>query len=330
MAGCEREVYTAMNRDLAPVVVYTYTRLAHLRQTIFALQQNYLASRTVLYVVSDGPKVDAHKPLIDNLRQYVDSVSGFREVVRIYRNKNLGTPTSIFEAEERVVNDHGCVISMEDDNVSSRNYLNFMNGGLEAYWDDPSVFSVCGYCPPISVPDDFPAEYWFHRWNMSWGYALWKHKYYKIYPLVNSFDEFKRQGLLRKVRAAGGLCITDSLLRDHKKKCIFPDAVLCAKMIGQDLCSVIPAVSKIRNIGSDGTGVSGSRLASKHDVKLDDRPVIDFAFAGKPEMNDRLVFETIKFNNSGILTRVSRHLGIYHELMTFKYWMKYKVLRALD
>lgn len=310
-----------MPRDLAPVAVYTYSRVHHLKSTISALQQNYLAPQTVLYVVSDAPKTPDHKPMVDSVRNYLDSITGFREVVRIYREKNLGTPISIHQAEEQIVNDHGTVISMEDDNISSRNYLDFLNGGLAAYWDDPTVFSVCGYCPPINVPADFPAEYWFYNWNLSWGYAMWKHKYDKVYPLVNQMDEFRREGLLRKVRASGGLYITDSLMRDYKKKRMFIDAVLCTKMTRWGLCSVIPTISKIRNIGSDGSGVSGSRLTAKHDVKLDDRQVTNFAFSGKPEMNERLVAEAIGFYNSGILTRLSRRLGIYHELSAFKYWL---------
>jgi hypothetical protein len=67
------------------------------------------------------------------VRNYVDSVNRFREVVRIYREKNLGTSTCPRRAEEQFINDHGTVISMEDDNISSRYYLDFMNGGLEAY-----------------------------------------------------------------------------------------------------------------------------------------------------------------------------------------------------
>jgi hypothetical protein len=316
------------HRDLAPVVVYTYSRLAHLQRTIEALQRNFLASRTVLYVVSDGPKNADHKPFVDKVRDYADGVSGFRDVIRIYRDKNLGTPASIHQAEKQVVHDHGTVISMEDDNISAPNYLDFLNSGVQAYWDDPSIFSVCGYCPPIPIPSNFGSEYWFYPWNLSWGYALWKHKYDKVYPLVNDLPAFKREGLLRKVRSRGGLYITDSLMRDFKKKSIFPDAVLCAKMTREDLRSVIPIVSKIRNIGSDGSGVSGSRLAAKHDTRLDDRDITDFQFGGAPPLNDRVVRAMVKFQNSGILTRISRRLGVYHELSAFKYWLKARVLDA--
>jgi hypothetical protein len=318
-----------MSRNLAPIVVYTYSRLTHLQKTIAALRQNYLAGQSTLYVVSDAPKTEAHKPLIDKVREFADSISGFREVVRIYRDRNLGTPASIHQAEEQVINDHGSVISMEDDNVSSPNYLDFLNGGLEAYRDDPSAFSICGFCPPIPIPVGFTSEYWFHRWNMSWGYALWKEKYYRIYPLINQLDEFKREGLLRKVRAQGGLCITDSLKLDYRKKRIYPDSILCAKMIREGMYSVLPAISKIRNTGSDGTGVSGSRLAGKYHANEDGRPVTDFHFGGKPEMNDLLVAEAIKFYNGSFITRASRHLGVYHELSTFKHWLQYKGIGSL-
>lgn len=314
-----------MSRSLAPVAVYTYSRAAHLRSTISALQENYLASQTVLYVVSDAPKSAAHKPLVDEVRSYLDSVTGFREVIRIYRDKNLGTPASILQAEERIIGDHGRIISMEDDNVTSRNFLDFMNGGLDAYENDPTIFSICGYCPPISIPAGFSSEYWVYPWNLSWGFAMWKEKYDKVYPLVNRMDEFKREGLLRKLRGMGGLYITDSLMRDYKKKSMFVDATLCAKMTRYGFRSVIPAVSKVRNIGSDGSGVSGSRMTRKNDVPLDEGPVREFAFAGAPAMNDRLVAEAVRFYNSGILTRVSRRLGIYHELSALKHRMIHMV-----
>lgn len=308
-----------MGRELAPIVVYTYTRLEHLRRTIKALQDNYLACRSTLYVVSDGAKTPEHQPMVLKVREYLDGVSGFREVVRIYREQNMGTPESIHDAERRVISDHGRVISMEDDNVSSRNYLDFMNAGLDFYEDASDIFSVCGYCPPIELPAGFTSEYWFYNWNLSWGYAMWKKKYETIYPLVNEYGEFKRQGLLRKVRGQGGLYIADALFRDHRKRAIFPDAVLCTKMTREGFRSVIPAISKIRNIGSDGSGVSGSRLASKHDVLLDDRPVREFAFSACPPMNELIVSRAVKFYNSGFVTRLARRLGIYHELSRAKW-----------
>lgn len=307
-----------MNKNLSPVVIFTYNRLDHLKQTVDALRANDLAAQSPLYVISDGAKHAEHKAKIDELRQYVDGIDGFNEVIRVYRDKNLGAPASISQAEAQVLHDHGSIISMEDDNVSSRNFLKFMNDGLEAYRSDPTVFSVCGYCPPIDIPKEYDRAYWFYHWNLSWGYATWKDKHDKIYPLVNKYREFKQDGTLKALDAAGGLYINDSLRRDHQRQASFPDAVLCAKMTQAGFKSVIPTVSKIRNIGSDGSGVSGSRRADQNDVILDDGRIAEFDFGAPHPMNELLVAEAAKFYNGGLLTRLSRRLGIYHELAGIK------------
>lgn len=307
-----------MSRELAPVAVYTYNRINHLKRTITALQENYLAKNTILYVISDGPKNISYKKQVDSLREYVDSISGFKEIVRVYRDKNMGAFGSICEAESRIISDHGSIISMEDDNISSRNFLNFMNEGLIAYKDDPSVFSVCGYCPPINIPAFYESEYWFYHWNLSWGYGVWKEKYDRVYPLINQYKEFKRTGLLRNIRKMGGLYIVDSLLRDYKKKARFPDAILCTKMTLEGFKSVIPTVSKIKNIGSDGSGLSGSQLSEKNDTVLDKRDLKEFSFFGVQPDNDLLVNSAVNFYNGRLLTRLARRVGIYHELLMVK------------
>ena len=51
-----------------------------------------------------------------------------------------------------ILADHGKVISMEDDNVTSANYLDFINAGLKYFEDDEEVYSICGYCPLLLSP----------------------------------------------------------------------------------------------------------------------------------------------------------------------------------
>ena len=42
--------------DLAPVVLFVYTRPWHTRQTIESLLKNEIARDTELFIFSDGPK----------------------------------------------------------------------------------------------------------------------------------------------------------------------------------------------------------------------------------------------------------------------------------
>ena len=41
---------------LAPIVLFTYSRLPETIQTIEALKKNHLASKSQLFIFSDGPK----------------------------------------------------------------------------------------------------------------------------------------------------------------------------------------------------------------------------------------------------------------------------------
>lgn len=44
-----------LNENLAPIVLFVYNRLDHLKQTIGALKKNELAEESQLFIFSDAP-----------------------------------------------------------------------------------------------------------------------------------------------------------------------------------------------------------------------------------------------------------------------------------
>lgn len=307
---------TADASRLAPVAVYTYSRHAHLVRTLEALRRNHLAPDTVLYVVSDGAKVPEHEPVVRRIRDYVDGLTGFREVVRVYRDRNFGLRQSPPQAEKAILGDHGCIINMEDDNVSSSNYLDFLNAGLQHFEADDSTYSICGYCPPVSTST--AGDFWRFPWNLSWGYAVWKRKHDRFHPLVNRFPEWRRDGLLRRQARAGGLYVSDSVRRDHLGQKYFPDAVLCTQMFAAGMSSVVPTVSKVCNIGQDGSGQSSLKVTDKFDVALDESQRRAFDFEHESADADRSRAALVELFNGGRLTRFARRMGVYHRLSTLR------------
>lgn len=304
--------------DLAPVAVYTYMRYEHLVRTIEALKMNVLARYTVLYVVSDGPSIPAHAAAVKRIREYVDGVTGFREVVRVYREKNLGIKLSPPSAEKAILADHGKIINMEDDNISSTNFLNFMNGGLQHFEHDASVYSISGYRPPVAPVAGDTADFWFYPWNISWGYGVWKAKHDQFHPLNNRYPAQRRSGQLRAQNAAGGLYISDSLKRDFEGKKYFPDAVLCTDMFLSGARTVVPTISKIRNTGQDGSGQSSALVTDKFDVLLDETGQEQFDFLKESAFADTYRRASSDLYNGGPLTRLARQFGVYHELSALR------------
>jgi len=299
---------------LAPVAVYTYTRYDHFVQTVEALKRNFLAPHSVLYVVSDAASIDAHKEAVTRIRDYVDGLTGFREVVRIYRDKNLGLKLSIPSAEKAIISDHGKIIAMEDDNISSTNYLDFLNGGLQHFQDDDSVFSVSGYAPPTGGGSDEQGDFWFYPWSISWGYGIWKSRYERILPLENRYAALKKSGALSAQNRHGGLYVSDSLKRDYEGKKYFPDAIIGTEMYLRGERTVLPTVSKILNIGQDGSGQSSGLLTNKYNVALDNSGKRNFDFACESPLAQAKRDAASAFYNGGGLTRLARRLGVFHEL----------------
>lgn len=306
---------------LAPIVIYTYNRIEHLKKTVNSLNKNYLAKQSILIIVSDGCGRVVDEESVIVIRDYINSITGFKEVITEFRDSNLGAIGSILEAEQRLVNKYGRIISMEDDNVCSLNFLDFMNQALDYFEDDNSIFSISGYCPPVLESNKHlkkKSDYYIYHWNLSWGYAIWKEKYNKIYELKNDFSFLKRKEVIREINSLGGQYIVDALRRDIKYNSDFPDAWLCAKMTYFNYNSIVPSISKVNNIGSDGSGHHKGTLARKFDVILDDGKKRIFDFEKKPENNQYFIMQMIKFYNGSILGRIARYLRLYHYVLILK------------
>lgn len=299
--------------NYAPVAVYTYSRLDHLKRTIESLKNNFYAEKTILYIVSDGPAIDDHEAQVQAVRDYVDNLQGFKEIVRIYRPKNIGALASITQAESSIINDHGKIISLEDDNVCSENFLAFMNEGLNFFETLDTVYSICGYVPGcIKSESGDGSDFWFYPWNLSWGYATHKKKYNLIHPLINRYPEHKKSGLLSKQNEAGGLYVTDSLLRDYKKQKRLTDAILCTDMFSRGMVSVLPVISKVFNIGQDGSGQSTSSSSVKYNTTIDTSQKIKFDLSKESIYTQEYNKQMVRFQNGSLMTRTSRKLGIYN------------------
>lgn len=289
----------------APVVVYTYNRIDHLKQTISALEENYLASKTDLFIVSDGAKDKTVSKEIEKLREYVESINGFGSVNKIFRPKNLGAFESITQAEKSVVSDYGRVISLEDDIVTSKNFLNFINSGLNYFEDYDKVTSVSGYCHPIEINTKYDS--WMSIWHCPWGYGTWKKKYNKFDYSSNKYLEVLKYKKKSDILNRYGDFFIDTLIADLRGKIIAADARVCINMLLVNNLTVMPKISKVKNIGCDGSGLHSAKT-NKFDVDLDDGSQVKFEFKAEFDWNDEEFMRYCRFMNGTNLERAVRRI----------------------
>jgi hypothetical protein len=157
---------------LAPIALFVYNRPDHTHRTVEALSANHLAHKSDLVVFSDGARDAAGAQAVDQVREIVRHAKGFASVRLVERERNLGLARSIIEGVGRLCNEHGQVIVVEDDLVTSDRFLDFMNDALARYRDAPQVMHVSAYMYPVR-PEGLP-ETFFLPPASCWGWATWQ------------------------------------------------------------------------------------------------------------------------------------------------------------
>lgn len=254
----------------APVALFAYTRVDHLRLTVQSLLNNSECSSTPLYVFCDGPRNESANAQTDAVRAYVETLQGFASITRIYRDTNRGLAQSIISGVGEVVARHGCVIVMEDDLVVSPHFLAYMNHGLLLYQGEPRVASIHGYSYPVesTLPETF-----FLRGADCWGWATWARAWQHFEPNGQRLlDELQAGGLIGAFDFDGAYSFS-GMLRDQIRGKNNSWAVRWhATCFLRNMLTLYPGKSLVNNIGNDGSGTH-SAPTTAFDQTTASRPV---------------------------------------------------------
>ena len=246
--------------ELAPVALFVYNRPNHTRQTVEALQNNILAPESDLIIFSDGPKDSTEsREGVLAVREYLKTVSGFKSVRVVIRDKNNGLANSIITGVTEVINQYGRIVVLEDDMISSKHFLQYMNEALSFYERDEKVISIHAYIYPVkkSLPETY-----FLKGADCWGWATWK----RGWDLFESdgqklLDELKSKKLIKEFNFSGSYpyvqMLQDQIAGRNNSWAIrwYASAFLKNKL------TLYPGKSLINNIGFDGSGTHCSGIS---------------------------------------------------------------------
>ena len=144
----------------APIALFTYNRADHTRQAVESLLRNSEAKDTDLFIFSDGPKNEKAAEGVKANREFIRTITGFKSITIIEREKNWGLANSLIAGITDVINKYGRVIVVEDDLTLSPFFLRFMNEALEKYKDDDRVSSISAYVYPSE--NEYPINFFLH------------------------------------------------------------------------------------------------------------------------------------------------------------------------
>lgn len=267
---------------IAPVALFCFRRLSHLKNTIDRLQQNELAMQTPLIVYSDGPKKGEDVEKVREIRSYLKTIDGFASVTVHERSTNFGLKRSIIEGVTEVLNKYERVIVVEDDLLTSRYFLRYMNDSLDIYADNEKVISIHAYIYPVRKK--LPALF-FLRGADCWGWATWKRGWDLLETdgtkLLNEIKNVDRQGRFDFY----GTYPYTRMLEDQIAGRNDSWAILWyASAFLKGKLTLYPGTSLVQNIGNDHSGTHNPDT-SIFDVALADEPV-SFDVKDLPKLED--------------------------------------------
>lgn len=296
-----------MKDSLAPLLLFTYKKLDTLKQTVSAIQKNHFAKDTTVFIFSDGPKFEKDSKAVNEVRKFIHSIQGFKDIIIVESPVNKGLANSIIDGVTKIINAYDKVIVVEDDLKLTPNFLTFMNESLNFYENDPRVFSVSGFIFNMPVYRDYKYDIFFTRRHCSWGWAMWKDRWNEIDWSVQDFPEFMRSENQQKSFNELGSDLTDALIRQQKGE-INSWAIRCNyHQFKKQSYTVYPVKSKVDNIGFGEEATHTVQRFNRYKTTLESDPKYDFMFPNRV-FEDELLLRN--FNS-----RYSRSTRIYYYVL---------------
>ena len=240
--------------NCAPILLFTYNRLTHTRRCLEALSKNTLASQSELFIYSDGAKDDTQRTAVEEVRRYLRTIQGFKQITLIERSKNWGLARNIIDGVTTQANHFGKVIVLEDDLVVAPHFLLFMNDALETYKDEPKVghIQACDFTQDPNLPETF-----LIKWTGSWGWATWDRAWKHFNPNGKELlQELEERKLTHTFDFDGKYGYTRMLRRQIEGKNNSWAIRWNASLFLKDILSLNVGRSLVQNEGFDGSGTN--------------------------------------------------------------------------
>jgi glycosyltransferase involved in cell wall biosynthesis len=269
----------------APLVIFTYKRADLLHKTIEAILKNDYMSDTDVYIYSDGPKNMQDDKSVYEVRSYLQKLKVFKKLNIIERSENYGLARNIISGVSEVINLHGVAIVLEDDLITSDNFLCYMNAALEYYKNRNNIFAISGYTAPLPVLQTMQEDVYLSYRATSWGWATWSDRWNSVDWDVSDYDHFISNPMSRKKFNKGGADLS-RMLKAYKMGKNNSWAVRWTyAMYKQNKYCIYPKASKIQNLGfgSDATHCKSGQ--NKYLTTLDVSKQCVFKFTDDVEPN---------------------------------------------
>jgi len=225
---------------------------------------------------------------VNKVREIINKIDGFKEVVVTEAKTNIGCADSIISGITKVINEHGKAIIIEDDILTAPNFLEFMNEALCKYENDERICSISGFVPNEKMAEVCKDFLFLAYRNSSWGWGTWIDRWNDVDWDMLQWEKIKKDKKLWKKLQLGGEDTT-YLLKLQLEGFIDSWAIrFYANNALKDKHTVFPTKTFVKNIGLDGSGTHCGNVKKGNSVVLENLSPVDFSFPDKLDFDSKI------------------------------------------
>ncbi len=290
-----------MEKNFSPIVQFVYNRPEHTKRTIEGLLNNKETKDSVLYIFADGPKPSAteeDREKIRQVREFIHSITGFKEVIIEESETNKGLAPSTIYACTKIFEKYSKIIVMEDDDVPNQYFLSYVNRCLDMFENDPKIWCVSGYTDTSLLPPRGDDDLFLVNRPSSWGFGTWKRCWDKVIWDLGMLESlFAHKTICKAFDKWEGVDSSNMMKglfagRNSSWAIRFNFAAFLNKSL-----TILPTMSLIKNIGCDGSGTH-SGTCEFHLQMMDHEVIIPEEIKFDPirnkQLHDSFVPRTLK------------------------------------
>ena len=291
---------------LSPIALFVHNRPKHTQKTVEALQKNNFAQESELFIFSDSWKNEEARKKVEEVREYIKTISGFKNVTITERKENWGLANSIISGVTEIVNKYGRIIVLEDDLVTSPFFLEYMNEALDLYEKEEKIISLHGYIYPVKekLPETF-----FLKGADCWGWATWKRGWDLFEPDGKKLlTELEKRNLTKEFDFDGNFHFTKMLKKQTAGLTNSWAIRWYASAFLKNKLTLYPGKSLVQNIGQDMSGTHEGNSAVYQTAMADKKISIGSIEIMENRKAREAIADHFKSINPGIFGRVIKKI----------------------
>jgi hypothetical protein len=244
-----------MTEDKSAILFIIFNRVDCAKKVFEAIRKYQPAK---LYVAADGPRpgVPDDNRKCEETRALTDAVDWNCEVVKLFRDTNLGVKEAVSGAISWFFDQEEEGIILEDDCLPGESFFYFCDALLARYRYDDRVMHIGGSNLQFGQKRG-NASYYFSNMSSIWGWASWRRVWSKYYDKdMTLFEEFEKQQLMKFVFPDSDVATFATYLARnvYEKKINTWDYQLGFSIIINNGLCITPNKNLVANIGFTASG----------------------------------------------------------------------------